>query len=127
MSGKVLCWLALGAAVCCLGCAPVDEPTPPPPTLPEPTALQPEAESIGPPKEADRTRARREAALRQVRERDLLTTNSFWTVFHGILGVGPEATLLDPETNRRVNAIDYICRGGEVRGLQFIPSRDGLD
>jgi hypothetical protein len=127
MSVKVLGRLALGAALCCLGCAPVDEPTPARPPVPEPAAVEPAAEPIGPPTEADGTRARIEAALRQVRERDLLTTNSFWTVFHGILGMGPDATLLDPETHRRVNAIEYICQGGEVRGLQFIPTRDGLD
>jgi hypothetical protein len=75
----------------------------------------------------DGPRERIEAALRQVRERDLLTTNSFWTVFHGILGTGPEATLLDPQTNKRVNALEYIRWGGEVRGLEFIPTVDGLD
>jgi hypothetical protein len=68
-----------------------------------------------------------EAALKNVRDRDLLTTNSFWTIFHGILGSGPDATLLDPMTQQRVNAIDYICQGGEVRGLSFIPTGDGLD
>jgi hypothetical protein len=71
--------------------------------------------------------ARVEAALRQVRDRDLLTTNSFWTVFHAILGVGPEAQLLDPLTRRRVNAVEWICRGGEVRGLRFVPTAHGLD
>jgi hypothetical protein len=68
-----------------------------------------------------------EAALKNVRERDLLATNSFWTIFHGILGTGPEATLLDPMTQQRVNAIDYICKGGEIRGLSFLPTADGLD
>ena len=68
-----------------------------------------------------------EAALKNVQERDLLSTNSFWTIFHGILGSGPEATLLDPLTRQRVNAIGYICNGGEVRGLEFLPAADGLD
>jgi hypothetical protein len=72
-------------------------------------------------------RERVEAALRQVRQRDLLTTHGFWTVFHGILGMGPDTTLLDPLTGRRVNALDYIGAGGAVRGLEFIPTRDGLD
>ena len=29
-----------------------------------------------------------DAAIAQVQSRDLLTTNNFWTVFHGILGSG---------------------------------------
>lgn len=72
-------------------------------------------------------RQRVEAALVHVRQRDLLTTNSFWTVFHGILGVGPDATLFDAESRQRVNALDHISRGGQVRGLQFIPTAHGLD
>ncbi len=81
---------------------------------------EPTVERIGLPMPAPRAAAavnsslshRIEAALKNVRDRDLLTTNSFWTIFHGILGSGPEATLLDPLTHRRVNAIDYICQGG---------------
>jgi hypothetical protein len=68
-----------------------------------------------------------EMAIEQVRHRDLLTTNGFWTVFHGILGLGPSLTLLNPDTNQRVNALEYICQGGAVRGMQFLPTKDGLD
>ncbi len=68
-----------------------------------------------------------ETALDQVRHRELLTTNSFWTVFHGILGLGPAATLRNPETGIKVNALDYVCQGGELRGLEFIPTPYGLD
>jgi hypothetical protein len=67
------------------------------------------------------------AAILHVRQRDLLRSNSFWTVFHGLLGVGPDATLLDSQTRQRVGALDYICQGGEIRGLQFIPTSHGLD
>jgi hypothetical protein len=81
--------------------------------LPQPTPAEP----------ADRI----EAAILHVRDREMLTTNSFWTVFHGILGLGPAATLRDPQTNERVNALDFVCNGGEVRGLQFLPTRYGLD
>jgi hypothetical protein len=95
---------------------------------------EPSVERIGLPLPAPKPAAvnsslshRIEAALKNVRERDLLTTNSFWTIFHGILGSGPEATLIDPLTRQRVNAIDYICQGGEVRGLSFLPTADGLD
>jgi hypothetical protein len=68
-----------------------------------------------------------QTAVKHVRDRDLLTSNSFWTVFHGILGIGPDTMLLQPETGKRVNAIEYICAGGEIRGLQFLPTRHGLD
>lgn len=78
--------------------------------------------------EPDQLKTRVEAALQDVRERDLLTTHAFWTVFHGILGTGLEKTMLtDPETKKTVNAIDYICKGGKIRGLQFLPTEDGLD
>jgi hypothetical protein len=131
---RTLVFLSLSAVapLVVVGCAPVDEPAPGPAvataTLPAP---EPAAEVIRPPAEAAPPaglEGRVEAALRQVRARDLLTTNSFWTVFHGILGLGPDAaTLLDPETGRRVNALEHIRRGGEVRGLQFLPTPHGLD
>jgi hypothetical protein len=78
----------------------------------------------------DGLRPRIEAAVQNVRERDLLTTNGFWTVFHGILGLGPNVQLVDPETRAKVNALDYICSGGKLRGLQFDSSDlvgNGLD
>jgi hypothetical protein len=70
-----------------------------------------------------------DAALDNVRSRDLLTTHAFWTVFHAILGMGPEqTTLLDPESNQRYNAIEYVCKGGPIRGMVFMPmGAAGLD
>src|SRR5260370_14088182 len=68
-----------------------------------------------------------DAALDNVRRRDLLTTHAFWTVFHGILGLGPDVTLFDPDTGKRVKALDFICNGGMVRGLEFSPQPDGVD
>jgi hypothetical protein len=68
-----------------------------------------------------------DAAIEQVKRRDMLTTNGFWTVFHGILGLGPSVTLKDPATSKRINALDYISGGGEVRGMRFVPMADGLD
>jgi hypothetical protein len=68
-------------------------------------------------------RDRVDLALQHVRNRNLLREHSFWTVFHGILGVGPESAMLfdnravKPE---RVKALDYICKGGELKGLQFV-------
>ncbi|GIW82581.1 MAG: hypothetical protein KatS3mg105_4388 [Gemmatales bacterium] len=72
-------------------------------------------------------KARLRATIRHVRDRQLLTTNGFWTVLHGILGLGPNVELHDPETGKVVNALDYICNGGEIRGLRFVPTKDGLD
>jgi len=68
-----------------------------------------------------------QAALDNVSHRDLLTTHAFWTVFHGVLGMGPEVTLLDPATGQRVKALDHICQNLSIRGMEFIPLADGLD
>ena len=115
-------------AILCVACAPVDEPASEITTVPVssddgaieqllvPTATIPHG-----------LRERIDAAIEQVEQRDLQVSNSFWTVSHGILGVGPDLTLYNPETKGRVNAIDYICHGGQVRGMRFIPTRYGLD
>src|SRR5262249_22656736 len=66
------------------------------------------------------------AAVTNVRVRDLPINSRFWTVFHGILGLGPELTLRDPH-GRRVKALDYICAGGQLPGLGFRPTAHGLD
>jgi hypothetical protein len=114
-------------ALWCASCAPGDADRPavesrvveatPPPVHATPIA----------PANPDRLRERLDLAIDQVRRRDLLTTNGFWTVFHGILGLGPSVTLLNPETKQRVNAVDYICNGGAVRSMRFLPTEDGLD
>jgi hypothetical protein len=132
MRTRAFFWPAAVAALGLAGCAPVDEPAPAPAaapaTLPAPALV---TEVIGAPKEAAAPaglEGRVEAALRQVRARDLLVSNSFWTVFHGILGLGPDtATLFDPQAGRRVNALEHIRLGGAVRGLQFLPTPHGLD
>lgn len=71
-----------------------------------------------------------EAAIENVRLRDLSTDSAFWTVFHGILGLGPGLTLKTP-TGIKVNALDYVFGGdfrhGEIRGMRFIPTRNGVD
>jgi hypothetical protein len=72
-------------------------------------------------------KTRIEAAIDQVRQRDLLLTNGFWTVFHGILGLGPGLTLKHPDAALRVNAVDYIAQGGTLRGMRFIPTEYGVD
>ena len=69
-----------------------------------------------------------EAALDHVRKRDLLTSHSFWTVFHAILGMGwADTELLDESKSTRVKAIDVITQGGPMKGLSFLQKGDGLD
>lgn len=66
------------------------------------------------------------ACLDHVASRDLLTSHHFWAVFHGILGQGFETTLLD-EKGKKINAIEYICKGGELTGMKFTRTVDGID
>jgi hypothetical protein len=125
-----LFWLPVGAALVGGSCSPVDTP----PSAPTPSTWQagkPSPEPIGEPlRTAPLTaglKERVDAALANVHQRDLRIDNSFWTVFHGLLGMGHEITLYDPLTQKRVNAIDYIAGGGAIRGMEFIPTKDGLD
>jgi hypothetical protein len=112
------------------GCAPLESPVPEEParSLPAP-APAPEEQLVKPAAPAVSGPERRiKSAIDNVRRRNLLTSNGFWTVFHGILGLGPKATTLrDPRSGNQVNAFDYIRNGGELRGLRFIPTRHGLD
>jgi hypothetical protein len=120
--------LVLVVSILASSCAPVDAPptsssdldgagktvTANKPTAlddPKPTGLQ----------------QRIELAIDQVRKRDLLTTHGFWTIFHGILGLGPSLTLKIPDNGWKVNAVEFICSGAPVRGMEFIPTKDGLD
>jgi hypothetical protein len=114
------------------GCLPNSSDAPPPQTASAPPSDDPKDIPPPPPvaaKVPDPLKQRIEAALASVQRRDLLTTNSFWTVFHGILGMGPTTTLKDPETGKRYNALDYIFSeaGGNIRGLRFTPTDRGLD
>lgn len=121
--------IGLGLAVIVVGvtCAPVERGTSNK-DVAEPAAVVPpvDAEPLPPPA-ASGPRERIEAAIQNVRDRDLLTNNGFWTVFHGILGLGPTVTLRNPESGEKVNALEYIRNGGEMRGLQFNPTKWGLD
>jgi hypothetical protein len=131
MSTRHLLLVAAGTALTLAGvtCAPVEAPRAPEKTEPV-TEPQPPTPAPPPPRtpsENDPLRGRLEAAIKQAQNRDLLTTNGFWTIFHGILGLGPSVNLVHPETRKRVNALDYLAAGGEVRGLRFFRTRDGLD
>jgi hypothetical protein len=125
MRKRPLWFLPITAALASVTCAPEGDlpPTGRGGAPAEATPVQPRPAEPVP----AHLKGRIDAALDHVRSRDLLTTHSFWTIFHGILGLGPDATLLDPATNERVRAIDHICKGAQVRGLEFIPRADGVD
>lgn len=140
---KKLIWLMAGAATAVLfaTCAPIDSSRKEGKAesgvetsdgkqavtlhAPRPEEIKAPHESVPAPR--DPLQQRIELAIDQVRQRDLLISHGFWTVFHGIVGLGPSVTLLNPETGQRLNALDYICGGGEVRGMNLFPTRDGLD
>jgi hypothetical protein len=124
----ILALAVTGLVVFGVGCPPTDAP------LPSQPAQQVETKSCPAPLELhfdrgpkDVLQARLEAAITQAVKRDLTTSYGFWTVFHGILGLGPSITLLDTKTSKRVNALDYIAEGGKLNGLEFIPMPDGVD
>jgi hypothetical protein len=95
--------------------------------MPEPVEVAPSPAVPDQSAGAEILRRRIEATVRHVRQRSLMRSNAFWTVFHGILGLGPGVELLDPKTNQHVNALDYVCQGGELRGLAFRPTEFGVD
>jgi hypothetical protein len=131
MRTSTLVFLAAATlAVLCATCAPVDPPATVDPPLPPPAPIIPkDAEPLThrPQAVPASLKHRIEAAVQHVRQRDMLTTNAFWTVFHGILGLGPNVPLRDPETGKRYPALDYVCSGGEIRGMVFLPTRHGLE
>src|SRR5437868_3351509 len=94
---KKLCILLPGLAVAFVGitCAPVDPPGAEEATVSTPAVAPTSAKEALPPPMVPQSglRDRVRLAIDQVRKRDLLTTNGFWTVFHGILGLGPSVTL----------------------------------
>jgi hypothetical protein len=119
-------WLGVSVTALCVTCAPVERGTPKE-TETSRVVVPPEDAETLPPPGASGPRERIEAAIQNVRDRDLLTNNGFWTVFHGILGLGPEVTLRNPDTDEKVNALEFIRAGGEMRGLRFLPTKWGLD
>ena len=76
---------------------------------------------------SDALTQRIDAAIEQVQRREIHTSHGFWTVFHGLLGVGSKLELVDPTTGNRVYALDHISGGGNLRGMRFIPTPAGLD
>jgi hypothetical protein len=140
MKTRYLIALLTGTVAAAVSCAPVDPMSSTEPRGPQETRRAPEPFPVGPPPQldphkpptslpapSDALRQRIDAAIAQIRGRQLRTDNGFWTVFHGILGLGPSVKLVDPDTGKEVNALDYIAGGGKLPGLRFLPTADGLD
>lgn len=105
-----------------VSCAPVSAPAPSPAG-----AARPEQISIMPKAYEPGLKSRVRQAIDQIRRRELQTNYAFWTVFHGILGLGPTLELTEAETGRRVNALDHICAGRDLRGMDFRATGHGYD
>lgn len=99
----------------CTGCPP-SAPVSTVSTLPSPNEVK-----------VDPLKVRLEAAIDSVIHRDLEVSHGFWTVFHGILGLGPDVMLLDRKTGKRTKALDYIRSGEIMPGLRFDNRGQGLD
>jgi len=119
--------LVLSAVFLGLSCAPVDERK----NNPEVIVKEERPAPLELPKEM---KPRVEATLQQIHSRELDTTYSFWTIFHGILGMGFDTQLFDRKSGNKINAIEHIRSGKELpgqpyvlRGLKFVPTIDGVD
>lgn len=138
MNMRTCQWLGLPlfvALVIGLSCAPID----PPPdgdgestegkadAVAFPDFVNPEVDKTKPLPEVPKSLQKRiEAAVNNIRARDLTFNNGFWTIFHGILGLGPGLELVDPKTKERVKALDHISTGGGLKGLVFQPKLKGI-
>jgi hypothetical protein len=115
--------LCLGAvavtAALCASCAP--EAPPPPQKDKDPADVK-----IGLPAGLE---GRIKTAIDLVRQYKIRPSDGFWTVFHAILGLGPKTVevVVDDKTGERINALDYICAGREMRGLDFVATPFGVD
>src|SRR5262245_60109625 len=94
--GKWMAGLMVLAGVSFLSCAPVDMTEPVSSNSEQKIDVQPRevAPAVAAAAPAPVGLKRRiEAAVSNVRKRQLMTSNAFWTIFHGILGLGPGVTL----------------------------------
>lgn len=122
----LLVFPGLALSLFLIGCAPGGSTNPNPGPI-VPGNSNDTVEKKDPVRLPDNLRVRIKNALDHVRNCELLTTHSFWTVFHGILGNGLDTMLLNPVTGERTPAIEFIAKGGKLRGLEFIPTADGVD
>ncbi|HEX3315821.1 MAG TPA: hypothetical protein VHR72_13050, partial [Gemmataceae bacterium] len=105
----------LVTSIACAPSAPPRPKTAEPVVAPAPEKSAPE--ELPPITDSALLAKRISSVLDDVHGRDLLTTHGFWTVLHGILGMGLDATLTDPVTHEKVSALDRIRSGKGIRGL----------
>lgn len=105
--------------VACTGCPPGPTPIT---SVPSPSST-----ASSPVRNVDPLEKRLEAAINLVRGRSLDQSHGFWTIFHGILGLGPDVKMIDTKTKQTVKALDYIRNGGDMPGLRFDVAPQGLD
>jgi hypothetical protein len=115
----------LVTSIACAPSAPPRPKTAEPVVAPAPEKSAPE--ELPPITDSALLAKRISSVLDDVHGRDLLTTHGFWTVLHGILGMGLDATLTDPVTHEKVSALDRIRSGKGIRGLSFIETPTGVD
>jgi hypothetical protein len=69
-----------------------------------------------------------EHAIAAVRSRELEASHGFWTIFHGIVGLGPNVMMLDRKTGQRLKALDAIRFATvDMPGLKFEDRPEGVD
>lgn len=119
MKRYALLTFSLGlVALVCTGCPPASI-TPSSPTVPHAT--------LPAVSKNDPLKSRLEAAIDSVIHRDLEVSHGFWTVFHAILGLGPEVMLIDRGSNQHLKALDYVRSGKPMPGLNFDARLQGVD
>ncbi len=121
MRGKAIYLFLFSGLLVGLSCAPGERKTE--------VEKEKSAPLVALPKEM---KPRVEAALKNIHDRDLEISHSFWTIFHGILGMGFDSTLLDRTTGKKYNAIEFVREGRKeagkgIRGLKFLPLPEGVD
>ncbi|MBL8823693.1 MAG: hypothetical protein JNJ77_13975 [Planctomycetia bacterium] len=114
-AGYVLTVLLVVLAFSSTGCPPAP---PPVNTATAPTTTGPVTDPL---------EKRMYEAIQMIAKRELDPSHGFWTVFHGILGLGPDLMLNDKKAGKKVKALDYIRMGGEMPGLRFDIRSQGLD
>ena len=96
---RSLAWLLPALLLAGTSCAPQDEAPDRPASSQAGNGAR--TDQVLPPVPAS-LKDRIDAALDNARQRPLLTTHAFWTIFHGILGLGLDVPLLNPDTGQHV-------------------------
>jgi hypothetical protein len=106
-----------------MSCAPRDESVgTDSPAVEPPVRTTPASRST-----LEEIRPRIDAALQNVESRQLEVSFGFWTIFHGILGMGPDVLLHNRQTGEQRKALELVCNGADIEGLKFEVTEHGLD